>query len=320
MFQLPSGSGPGESLQTPPHYGGPEKVRPQHLCLVRLSHSLPRTFCLLRPRQTGGVPHAGLHQHDQTTSGETRLPLLLPTVRGWCAGQQSEGQGRRHHHIWRVCPAAATRLRPSADVAAGEDESFKVCQVLIVSSPRQIPFFCGGHPQCWDLGSEWALSQAKTNLVNNYLLVGVTEELDTFVEVSPWFLLGFIFNLIRSWRSFCLSFSLVLNNSLMTPGNLILSTRDTRILSLKKLSGRWRKPKFGSLKMISTILRWKNSILLGQKHLNRKKRKATFSIMRRFALKCKKKKTWTTLKNLRRCYHLMHCCIRLIFVIFPRLN
>ena len=48
----------------------------------------------------------------------------------------------------------------------------------------QIPFFCGGHPQCWELGSEWALNQAKTNLVRKYFLVGVTEELDTFVEVS----------------------------------------------------------------------------------------------------------------------------------------
>jgi len=47
----------------------------------------------------------------------------------------------------------------------------------------QIPFFCGTSPQCWELGSQWALSQAKANLVNNYLLVGVTEELDTFVEV-----------------------------------------------------------------------------------------------------------------------------------------
>jgi len=47
----------------------------------------------------------------------------------------------------------------------------------------QIPFFCGTAPQCWDPGSEWALAQAKHNLVNNYAVVGVTEELDSFVQV-----------------------------------------------------------------------------------------------------------------------------------------
>jgi len=47
----------------------------------------------------------------------------------------------------------------------------------------QIPFFCGVAPQCWDPGSEWALAQAKYNLANKYLVVGVTEELDIFVEV-----------------------------------------------------------------------------------------------------------------------------------------
>ncbi|KAJ8357408.1 hypothetical protein SKAU_G00202020 [Synaphobranchus kaupii] len=45
----------------------------------------------------------------------------------------------------------------------------------------QIPFFCGHYSECWNTGSQWALEQAKYNLVNEYLLVGVTEELEDFV-------------------------------------------------------------------------------------------------------------------------------------------
>ncbi|CAH1785457.1 unnamed protein product [Owenia fusiformis] len=47
----------------------------------------------------------------------------------------------------------------------------------------QIPFFCGHAAECWEPGSEWALTQAKYNLLNNYLLVGTTEELSNFVAV-----------------------------------------------------------------------------------------------------------------------------------------
>ncbi|XP_053631212.1 heparan sulfate 2-O-sulfotransferase 1 isoform X2 [Cherax quadricarinatus] len=50
----------------------------------------------------------------------------------------------------------------------------------------QIPFFCGHLAECWVPGSSWALELAKHNLVHNYFLVGVTEELEDFVAMLEY--------------------------------------------------------------------------------------------------------------------------------------
>ncbi|KAM0728946.1 Heparan sulfate 2-O-sulfotransferase 1 [Formica fusca] len=52
----------------------------------------------------------------------------------------------------------------------------------------QIPFLCGHDPACWEIGNNWALDEAKRNLQRHYFLIGVTEELNDFVEVLEYVL------------------------------------------------------------------------------------------------------------------------------------
>lgn len=47
----------------------------------------------------------------------------------------------------------------------------------------QIPFFCGHAAECFQTGSRWALDRAKSNLVNEYFLVGVTEQMSNFISL-----------------------------------------------------------------------------------------------------------------------------------------
>ena len=42
----------------------------------------------------------------------------------------------------------------------------------------QIPFFCGDSEVCRTIGSRDALEQAKNNIVKNFVMVGILEDLD----------------------------------------------------------------------------------------------------------------------------------------------
>ncbi|MFH4973725.1 hypothetical protein AB6A40_000434 [Gnathostoma spinigerum] len=72
---------------------------------------------------------------------------------------------------------------------AGKNETFDGCikrggrDCDIKQIWLQIPYFCGTHHFCSEVGSERALAVAKQNLVNHYLVVGLTEKLREFIEV-----------------------------------------------------------------------------------------------------------------------------------------
>eukprot|EP00095_Tigriopus_kingsejongensis_P001647 maker-scaffold801_size95070-snap-gene-0.18 protein:Tk01647 transcript:maker-scaffold801_size95070-snap-gene-0.18-mRNA-1 annotation:"heparin sulfate o-sulfotransferase-like" len=65
----------------------------------------------------------------------------------------------------------------------------------------QIPWFCGHFKQCWEPGNRWALEQAKFNLVHKYFLVGVTEELETFIELLEMTLPRFFQGATRMYQN-----------------------------------------------------------------------------------------------------------------------
>ena len=65
----------------------------------------------------------------------------------------------------------------------------------------QIPFFCGHYAECWEPGNLWALEKAKQNLVQNYFLVGVTEELEDFIEMLEWSLPSMFHGAVKHYQT-----------------------------------------------------------------------------------------------------------------------
>nr|XP_040583782.1 heparin sulfate O-sulfotransferase-like isoform X2 [Lepeophtheirus salmonis] len=47
----------------------------------------------------------------------------------------------------------------------------------------QVPWFCGHFRRCSEPGSRWALEQAKLNVARSYFLVGLTEDIEGFIDI-----------------------------------------------------------------------------------------------------------------------------------------
>ncbi|XP_015204656.1 uronyl 2-sulfotransferase a isoform X2 [Lepisosteus oculatus] len=71
------------------------------------------------------------------------------------------------------------------------------------SNPRLfyiIPYFCGQHPKCREPGV-WALERAKQNAVENFLLVGILEELEDVLLILERLLPHFFSDVLNIYKS-----------------------------------------------------------------------------------------------------------------------
>ncbi|RZF37545.1 hypothetical protein LSTR_LSTR008583 [Laodelphax striatellus] len=64
----------------------------------------------------------------------------------------------------------------------------------------QIPFLCGHSADCWTPGNAWALEEAKRNLISQYLVVGVMEQLSDFIAILEATLPGFFRGAVEHFK------------------------------------------------------------------------------------------------------------------------
>uniref|UniRef100_A0A914YBM0 Sulfotransferase n=1 Tax=Panagrolaimus superbus TaxID=310955 RepID=A0A914YBM0_9BILA len=95
---------------------------------------------------------------------------------------------------------------------AGHNETFDECIEMggkdcdMKQMWIQIPYFCGTAAFCSEPGNEMALKQAKWNLVNRYLVVGLNERMEDLIAVLEKLLPNFFKGAFGHFKSLSGSF------------------------------------------------------------------------------------------------------------------
>ncbi|VDM11088.1 unnamed protein product [Wuchereria bancrofti] len=90
---------------------------------------------------------------------------------------------------------------------AGNNETFDQCIARkghdcdMKQMWLQIPYFCGTHHFCSEVGNNRALEQAKVNLINYYLLVGLSNQMRHFIELLELLLPKFFRDALKNFDS-----------------------------------------------------------------------------------------------------------------------
>lgn len=146
------------------------------------------------------IYHHHLHYVDFNRFGSVQ-PIYINLIRDPLARLVSSyyfrrfGDYREGHRTWSFQGTDEEKNQTFDECVLNNKTECSVPRIFYI-----IPFFCGQEAFCRN-PSELALQQAKLNVIRNYLLVGVTEELEDFLIVLERLLPEFFTGILKIYKT-----------------------------------------------------------------------------------------------------------------------